>query len=542
MKKFVYFCLITLLFSAYATDVPSPSSNAMQGIINVQSPKVMKPGQLSLSIYSLFGPPNVFRDNDHYKTSLKDSLTFVNHFALSFGVLKYLDASIKLSANYDYNSTRDPETKFNVNSMQFGLKYMIWSHSIFKVGFNPYIYFPIGKEYSADDYYYNLSLFEDEQVYEDKSSDRINFGGRFLGSAELGPLEIYGNVGYCFRRDHYDLISTYVGAEMETNPYVTLFTEFNGEFDRGDDDYDPMRVGGGLRFNLSDFQITNGFFFGLTDDATEWQAILGLSWSRDIMRYDSDNDGVIDRVDLCVDQPEDIDGFEDEDGCPDPDNDNDGILDINDKSPNDAEDFDGFKDDDGTPDYDNDGDGILDIDDKCPNKAEDFDGYADQDGCPDYDNDGDGIPDKEDKCPMKPEVYNGYQDDDGCPDRIPTDRLYKKNDQMTFNNIYFEFDSAKLTNNSHTILDNLKPIFDNNPNIVVQIEGHTDDLGSQKYNLKLSQKRAEAVRAYLIKNLNVNPDQLTAVGIGEAKPIASNKTEEGQAKNRRIVFKVLSNK
>ena len=111
---------------------------------------------------------------------------------------------------------------------------------------------------------------------------------------------------------------------------------------------------------------------------------------------DRDGDGIKDDVDQCPDDPEDIDGFKDEDGCPDPDNDGDGILDKDDRCPNEPEDRDGIEDDDGCPEGnmgDRDGDGIPDNVDKCPDQPEDKDGFQDQDGCPDPDNDMDGIPD-----------------------------------------------------------------------------------------------------------------------------------------------------
>ena len=120
---------------------------------------------------------------------------------------------------------------------------------------------------------------------------------------------------------------------------------------------------------------------------------------------DRDGDGIKDDEDQCPDDPEDFDGFQDQDGCPDPDNDNDGILDVDDKCPMVPEDHDGDEDEDGCPegaDGDRDGDGILDSVDKCPDVPEDRDGFEDQDGCPDPDNDQDGIPDKSDKCPNDP--------------------------------------------------------------------------------------------------------------------------------------------
>ncbi|PJB39608.1 MAG: hypothetical protein CO108_16935 [Deltaproteobacteria bacterium CG_4_9_14_3_um_filter_63_12] len=131
---------------------------------------------------------------------------------------------------------------------------------------------------------------------------------------------------------------------------------------------------------------------------------------------DSDKDGIPDKVDRCPNDPEDKDGFDDADGCPDTDNDHDGRLDGVDGCPNQAEDLDGFEDDDGCLDGDNDGDGVSDEGDRCPGQAEDLDGFKDDDGCPDLDNDDDGLADAEDQCPLQAEDQDGFKDDDGCPD------------------------------------------------------------------------------------------------------------------------------
>jgi len=181
----------------------------------------------------------------------------------------------------------------------------------------------------------------------------------------------------------------------------------------------------------------------------EPRVFMGLTYAPD--SKDEDHDGVPDSIDRCPTIPEDRDGFEDKDGCPDPDNDKDGILDAEDKCPNQPEDFDEFEDQDGCPDPDNDkdgiddihdacpndpedhkgprpndgcpwtktdsdGDGIMDDKDKCPNDPEDKDGFEDEDGCPDPDNDNDGIPDGFDQCPNEPEDVDGFEDEDGCPD------------------------------------------------------------------------------------------------------------------------------
>lgn len=287
----------------------------------------------------------------------------------------------------------------------------------------------------------------------------------------------------------------------------------------------------------------------------------GLTFSLFGESFDRDKDGIPNKVDKCPDVPEDKDGFEDNDGCPDEDNDQDGIKDINDKCPNEAEDKDGFEDEDGCPDPDNDQDGILDGDDKCPNLAgpkehdgcpdrdgdgvydnvdkcpddpEDKDGFEDADGCPDPDNDKDGLLDKDDKCPDQAETFNGFEDEDGCPDAI----ILKKDETITLDNIYFKTGSADLVESSFPVLDKVKRIFIDNPGINIQIEGHTDSQGAASYNKNLSQKRAETVLKYLVTNLAIPESQLSAVGFGEDKPVADNKTKEGRAKNRRIEFRV----
>jgi|GEM_PF-1150210 len=134
---------------------------------------------------------------------------------------------------------------------------------------------------------------------------------------------------------------------------------------------------------------------------------------------DNDRDGILDAGDKCPELPEDPDGFEDNDGCPDLDNDKDGIPDTEDNCANIPEDFDGYEDEDGCAELDNDGDGILDVNDRCPELPEDFDGFEDSDGCADLDNDGDGIYDEKDRCPDQPETINNFEDSDGCPDIVP---------------------------------------------------------------------------------------------------------------------------
>jgi len=289
---------------------------------------------------------------------------------------------------------------------------------------------------------------------------------------------------------------------------------------------------------------------------------LGLSWHFPLANRDRDHDGIPDKTDVCPDQAEDYDGYQDDDGCPDYDNDGDGIPDKEDLAPDLAEDFDGFEDEDGRPDLDNDGDGIPDAQDDCPDEAEDFDGdrdtdgcpdvlhdadadgipddvdecpleaedydgFEDSDGCPDNDNDGDGIPDVEDACPNEAETQNGYLDDDGCPDSA----LYRNGEVL--DGLEFDTGSAKLVSGAEKSLGGLLKALQDNPSLRIELRGYSDNQGSASRNLELSRQRAEAVRAWLIKQ-GVEVQRIQTRGLGAANPVASNGNAAGRAQNRRI--------
>ncbi len=253
---------------------------------------------------------------------------------------------------------------------------------------------------------------------------------------------------------------------------------------------------------------------------------------------DNDGDGIEDEDDECPMDPEDVDGFEDEDGCPDPDNDGDGVLDADDNCPTDPEDVDGFEDADGCPDPDNDGDGVLDADDKCPTDPEDVDEFEDADGCPDPDNDGDGILDVDDKCPNEKEVFNGFEDEDGCPDK-GAQLVEVKKDKIQINEkIQFATNSDKIVGGrSFEILDAVFAVLDADQGMKVRIEGHTDTRGKRKHNMKLSKRRARSVKRYLEKK-GVDGERMKPVGLGPDEPISSNATKAGRATNRRVEFHI----
>jgi OOP family OmpA-OmpF porin len=211
---------------------------------------------------------------------------------------------------------------------------------------------------------------------------------------------------------------------------------------------------------------------------------------------DTDGDHILDAKDQCILEPEDVDGYEDADGCPEPDNDNDGIPDSI---------------------------------DKCPMKPEDFDGFQDADGCPDPDNDNDTVLDVDDFCPNTPGSPGGSRP--GCPGLIVVTAREIRITQQ----IHFEFNKAKIRPESFPILDAIVDVLRDHPKITLEIQGHTDNVGSAGYNKKLSQARAESVRTYLGQH-GIDTSRLAAVGYGMAQPIVPNNSESNRALNRRVQF------
>ena len=222
----------------------------------------------------------------------------------------------------------------------------------------------------------------------------------------------------------------------------------------------------------------------------------------------------------------------------DPDPDGDGILGDADECPDEPEDKDEFADDDGCPDPDNDSDGVLDVDDGAPLDPEDKDGFEDEDGVPDWDNDGDGLTDGVDSCPNRPEVINGFEDEDGCPDEALVE--VKDNEIVILERVLFATNSARILDGSTPLLTDVANVLRGYPEIrSLQIEGHTDERGSEIYNRDLSQRRAESVMHWLV-DAGVEPERLVAVGFGESKPVvAGASTDEDHAKNRRVQFLIV---
>ena len=307
--------------------------------------------------------------------------------------------------------------------------------------------------------------------------------------------------------------------------------------------------------------------------------------------WDNDGDGVPDYMDECPNTPSAAYGMIDTVGCP-LDSDGDGVADYRDLCPNTPAEAYGMIDDNGCP-LDTDGDGVYDYIDQCPNTPAAAYGMVDSLGCP-IDTDGDSVPDYLDLCPETPAEAYGLVDQYGCPidtdkdgvfdycdscqNTIPEGRnhvdvngclldtdkdgVYDYEDlcptvvgvkankgcpevkrevrnllKKAMSGIQFENGKATIKKNSYKILNDIAKIFIDNSNYIVEVQGHTDNVGKYDYNVDLSERRAQSVRTYLIKQ-GVPAERLSAHGYGPDRPIADNKTKAGRALNRRVEFNI----
>ncbi len=337
----------------------------------------------------------------------------------------------------------------------------------------------------------------------------------------------------------------------------------------GDGPHSPLELLVGVRGHLPrGFSVYGGAGKGLTVGfgSPRLRVFVGVQWA---LRGppDKDGDGIRNRDDVCRNQAEDVDGFEDDDGCPEPDNDGDGVFDLADACPlvsedrdgfedadgcpefdNDLdglpdthdpcplrpEDVDGFQDHDGCPDPDNDGDGIADVSDRCPMDHEDFDGFDDLDGCPEPDNDGDGVFDLADLCPLQPEAMDGFRDADGCPDDMLV--VLAEGGLIVYAPITFDR-RQRLAKEADEPLGAIADLLLGTPGLRLQVAAHTDGRFKAK-GIERSAARAEAVRERLIA-LGAPAERLDAVGYGALQPRVSGTDAAAKAENERVEFLII---
>jgi OOP family OmpA-OmpF porin len=441
----------------------------------------------------------------------------------------------------------------------------------------------------------------DDANFDERLNRGFNFTSRFSEVSLLGEWDAHGRDRY--RDDGFHrTFSTFLFAgpglaffdpEVDFNDRPDPNPVANDEkiaLDRAADLKEPVFtiiLGGGLKYDLSK-NVFLGLELGIrptfsdyldgvseagNTEKKDWYMFGGLNLGFRIAADppDTDKDGVVDKLDNCPDlagtaalngcPDRDSDGIADNiDNCPDqagstafrgcPDTDADGIADPDDACPDQAGtaalkgcpdlDLDGITDkEDRCPDQagtaafrgcpDTDSDGLADPDDKCPREA----GTAANNGCPFVDTDGDGIENKADRCPDKA----GPASNQGCPELT---REVRQTIDVAVRTIQFENNSSQLKPASLPVLDKVAELLKNYPGYMVTINGHTDAVGSDASNHRLSHARANRCREYLISK-GIDASQVEAKGFGEAQPIASNKTAAGRAKNRRVEF-VLTEK
>jgi OmpA-OmpF porin, OOP family len=367
------------------------------------------------------------------------------------------------------------------------------------------------------------------------------YGSILKEDAFIGPYLTVGGGGHYVRpggmspTGNYDNADSFVaaagfggaGIRFRFSDNISLFLETRALF-TSNDMYDNVES------NINDRFLQHNIGLGFT---------LGKG-------KDTDGDGVPDRRDKCPDTPTGVQV--DKDGCP-IDTDGDGVPDYQDECPTEAglpelggcpdRDGDGVADkDDRCPDEpgtaatqgcpDSDGDGVPDIDDKCPDTPRGVQVGAD--GCP-VDSDGDGVPDNEDLCPNSP----GTAENRGCPE------LDARTLKLMEEKVRFEFDQARVQDGYRQLLDSIVVALERYPDHVLLIKGHADHIGSEEYNQALSERRAQAVKDYLIQRGVQNPDRLVTRGYGETQPLvqvntrlSKARTATARAQNRRVGFEM----
>jgi outer membrane protein OmpA-like peptidoglycan-associated protein len=223
-----------------------------------------------------------------------------------------------------------------------------------------------------------------------------------------------------------------------------------------------------------------------------------------------------------------------------PDPDGDGVRGAADRCPNEPETVNGFEENDGCPDNpDPDGDVLTGAADRCPNEAETRNNFEDEDGCPDNpDADSDAVLLPGDRCPNEPETRNNFEDDDGCPDTVPAVQFMGTR-VVVRDAVRFEAERDRLLPESSAVLDALAAALAARPDVLrIRVEGHTDELDSARRNRTLSERRARAVARYL-RDHGVDRHRLDSEGFGDERPVVATTGPVDPERNRRIEFTVV---
>lgn len=377
----------------------------------------------------------------------------------------------------------------------------------------------------------------------------VDFVGQFQYYTEESRIIPYGLLGLGGVSEDFDRLNFQVpiGAGLHVRLGKYAFINFQAEYRvaLGIEDRNNIQYGLGLMFTLGEtdellpppleIPIVDTDQDGISDANDNCPEIAGLEVFGGCP--DSDGDGIADNNDDCPKKY----GPKETNGCPD--SDSDGIVDSLDECPNQA----GTREDNGCPPKDSDNDGVIDREDECPNVIGTLRGCPDSDGdgiedskdkCPNAkgegrfegcpDTDGDGIPDLRDKCPNSAAPNSST----GCPELKKEDKAVL---DYALQAVQFETGKDILKEDSKIVLDQVIGVLQRYPDFRLEIIGHTDDVGTEINNLKLSQRRAKACYDYLLSR-GISANVMNSGGFGESNPIAPNDTNEGRSINRRVEF------
>jgi outer membrane protein OmpA-like peptidoglycan-associated protein len=382
---------------------------------------------------------------------------------------------------------------------------------------------------------------------------KVRIAPHLMIAGDLGPFVYGARAGFTYRAEHGDYAGTAIGSEIlwavsagfrVADKKLVIGPEIYGSSVVEDGVFKPKGspIEGvfGLHYLLpGDFRLGVGAGPGFNKafGTPKVRVVGSLEWVPQIPPppppppSDRDHDGIIDPEDACPDEPGPRNADPKKNGCPLRDRDGDHILDEDDACPDEP----GPPNEDplknGCPLHDRDGDHILDEDDACPDLPGPASSDPEKNGCPDTD--GDNIIDPKDACPTVPGPPNEDPKKNGCPlARIEHGQV------RILEQVQFAFNSDRILHASDVILNAVLKIVEEHDEITrISIEGHTDNVGSAKYNKDLSNRRAASVRNWLVQH-GVDAGRLSSVGYGLERPIADNVTEEGRQENRRVEFHI----
>ncbi len=536
-----------------ATDYPAERfqlSMDRDGILGVESARA--PGHLVVDLGIWLGYANdpltlrLGDDRDRLASLVNNRLggDLVASVGIGDRIELGLTAPLILSQDQDLGMLMSTESlsSFGFGDLRFTPKF-----ALLRGGVDVAVALGLTVPTSGENYRGDGGLTATPQVLVGKSSDKLRYGGslgwRIREGKQVFDLDINDelllNLGAGYRAtSKLEVLTSLAFATAAADPFGSYnrnHAELQGG--AGFDVNTGMRLFGALGAGMSegygtpDWRMLVGLWFGAGNPRGGAKPPVIVEVEKvAVVDPDPDKDGILAPTDQCPTEAETTNQYQEEDGCPDevPDTDGDGKNDQTDTCPTDPEDADSFEDEDGCPDPDNDKDSVLDPADRCPVEA----GVVENGGCPDTDRDADTVVDRLDNCPDEP----GTAAFNGCKEKLLVTLTGGGIELLEI--VYFKSDKAVIDRRSYRLLTNAATVIAAHPQINrVVIEGHTDNANDEAYNKDLSQRRAEAVVAFLIEK-GVDPAKLTAIGYGEEKPVADNNTRKGRRANRRVEFKI----